>query len=110
MDEVLEKLKNIINKTIDREYGNVTENYSEHLKKSPELMKDEKECSERVENLLKKLYKVVPKEHHHLIDEFDTAITEGMVVEARVAFKEGVILGATELSYLGEVGVGLRFI
>jgi hypothetical protein len=107
MDKVL---KNIINKTIDREFEIVMDNYSDHLKKNAKLEEEAEECRKKIIKITQELYVALPKEHHHLVDELDCAITEGMIIESRVAFKEGVILGILDLSYLGETDLMLRFV
>lgn len=103
-------LKNIINKTIEREYQNVMEDYVEHLKKNPQLKKDYEGCSGKLEKVMKELYKVLPKEYQHLVNEFEEIALALTSIESRVAFKEGVMLGSTSLNYLSEVGIELQCI
>jgi hypothetical protein len=108
MDKVL---KNIINKTIEREYQRFSDvGYVDCMKKNPEEAADKEEFEEKLSIIMNELYKVLPKEYHHLVEEFDCTANVISGIETRVAYKEGVILGATELSYLGEVGVGIHFI
>jgi hypothetical protein len=100
MDKVL---KNIINKTIEREYENFAQlNYEGALKRSPEEANYQEECSNEMNAVMQKLNKILPKEYHHLIGEFEDAAMGLMSVDAKIAFKEGIILGATNLKYLGE--------
>lgn len=103
-------LKNVINKTIEREYELLMNDYTEHLKKNQELNEVDEEYAEVFNKAMHRLYDLIPKEHHHIIDELEEAANVMMGVESRVAFKEGLLLGCTELSYLGELGNGLRFI
>jgi hypothetical protein len=103
-------LKNIINKTIEREFGIVMEKCPEHLKKDPELIEYDAESSQKLNKAMHELYELLPKEKHYLVDDFESAATALMSIEARVAFKEGLILGLTELKYLGEVGQEIAFI
>lgn len=103
-------LKNIINKTIEREYANMMVDYIAHLNKSSELKEDYSECHNKITNIMEQLYKVLPEEKHYLISDFEEIVSLDMAIESKVAFKEGLILGLTELSYLSEVGQEIAFI
>jgi len=100
MDKIL---KNIINKTIEREYQNFSEKgYEGALKRSPEETEYHEECSKKMDFIMVKLYAILPKEHQNLVDEFEDAALGLVSSEARIVFKEGVIIGATDPKYLGE--------
>lgn len=103
-------LKRIINKTIEREYQSMTENYESHLSKNPNLVKEDLENSNKLISIIEQLHKLLPEENQHLISEFEETAILIAGIEARVAFKEGLILGLTELSYLSEVGQEIAFI
>lgn len=107
MDKIL---KNIINNTIEREYDQVSANLINIMKKSPQLVKDYDKYGEQKEKIMNKLLEVVPEEYLGLIDEFEAISNVLIGVEARAAFKEGIVLGVTELSYLSEVGIEIAFV
>lgn len=107
MDKVL---KNIINNTIEREFQSVMENYMEHLKKNVQWNEEEKDYSEKTNKIMGELCKVLPEEYHPLVDELEETVIALGSVEARVAFKEGLVLGVTELNYLTEVGLEITCI
>lgn len=104
-------LKNIINKTIEREYQRFAElDYADAIKRSPIEAEYQNKCSEKINTIMQKLVEILPKEHQHLVDEFEDAAVGLLSVEARVSFKEGIIHGATDLNYLGEIGIELQCI
>ncbi|OAA91319.1 hypothetical protein [Clostridium coskatii] len=107
---LLNTLKNVVNGTIEREYMKVTDDFQEVLKKNTNLAKEHREYSDKVEELSEKLSKVVPEEYKSLIDDLVDASTGVMSAESEILFKEGVVLGATGLNYLSEIGTYLQFI
>lgn len=107
MDKVL---KSVVNKTIEREYNKVTDNLPDVLKKNVDLSKKHEVYSKQVEEVSEQLRKVVPVEYADLIEKLVDVTTASMCIEEKMLFKEGVTLGATELSYLGELGAGLQLI
>lgn len=107
MDKVL---KSVVNKTIEREYNRVTDELSDVLNKNVDLSKKYEAYSKQVEEVSEQLRKVVPVECVDLIEKLVNVTTASMCVEGKMLFKEGVTLGATELSYLGELGVVLQSI
>lgn len=96
-------LKDLVNKTIDREYWTIGENYIDNLKEVPQLHKQDRELTQRMIDVLGQLNKVLPKEYHHLISEIDEITASKIGVESSLYFRKGVLLGLTELKYLGEV-------
>lgn len=103
-------LKNIVNKTIEREYDRASEDFWSALKKNGDLLKAYEMYSKQVDEISEQLSKVVPTEYIDLIGKLVDVTTASMCVEGKMLFKEGVTLGATELSYLGELGGELQFI
>lgn len=103
-------LKSIINKTIEKEYQSMMGNYTSHLSKNPQLVEDDTNNTNKITKIMDELYRLLPKEKHYLVSEFEETVALVMGVESRVAFKEGLILGLTELSYLNEVGQEIAFI
>lgn len=86
---------------------NTSENSKDNLKKDLKLEGDRKKYSELLNTTLHELYEIVPEENHYLIDKLAETSRVLMGIEAIASFKEGLILGATELSYLSEAGVSL---
>lgn len=105
MDRVL---KNIINKSIEREYSNSTNNFTRALQKNVNMMNDYDETSKRVSEITNSLEKVISDEHKDMIEELVNLAMQVSAIEAQVMFKEGVVLGATSLKYLGDVGMELQ--
>lgn len=103
-------LKSIINKTIEREYDQVCENFENALRKNPEIQKKVEDNSNVREELRQKLLKILPKEYEDILNNFEDACNIQNFIESKVMFKEGVILGLTELSYLDEVGLEIALI
>lgn len=102
------KMKNIVNRLIKREYENL--DFKSGLDKNKELKKEyEKYCNE-IDNISSKLMELLPEEHHHLIEEFESANSVITSVEAAISFKEGITLGVTELNFLNELGIEIAFI
>jgi len=78
--------------------------YTSHLSKNHELKQLDIECEEKVSTIREQLYRLLPKEQCYLIEQLEEALIINMGIASRVAFKEGLILGLTELNYLSEVG------
>ncbi|WP_017414141.1 hypothetical protein [Clostridium tunisiense] len=97
-------LENIINNTIEREYRHINEHFGEPMRKNPELQRELDESVKLREELKQKLLQLLSKEYEYLLEEFETTCGISASVEARIMFKEGLILGLTDLSYLSEVG------
>ncbi|MTK13905.1 MAG: hypothetical protein F8N39_18140 [Clostridiaceae bacterium] len=102
--------KNIINKTIERGYYSVTDDFGGVMKKNKEWGKEHNEYSYKIEELADKLKEVVPDEYRDLVEELVDITMCFTCIEGKILFKEGVVLGITELNYLGEVGAQLSFI
>ncbi|WP_251862145.1 hypothetical protein [Clostridium sp. Marseille-Q2269] len=97
-------LKNIINKVIESEFHRLEENVT-NLEKIQEYL----ELSEKYNELETNLYKILPKEHHDLIEEFTQTLISSLTIEKKYMFKQGVIKGLTDLNYLEEVGREIIF-
>lgn len=110
MDKTLKALESIANKTITREYMSVTDNFKEVVKKNKEWAREYEECSDKADEIAEKLRAVVPEQYRGLIDELVDNTVCSACAEEKMLFKEGIILGCTELSYLGEIGTHLQFI
>lgn len=99
-------VKNLINKTIDLEYRMLEEDITD-LKKFENYL----EVSQEFVKLESKVYKIIPAEYYDLVEKF---IETGMLlsdVEKRYIFKQGVIKGLTDLSYLNDdIGIEVTFI
>jgi hypothetical protein len=103
-------LKNIINKTFDREYDIAMEDFGSSLKKNSELEREYKQAARDVDELRERLLKLIPDDFKELLEKFELDNNIIASIESRVAFKEGVILGIRELNYLGEVGQEIAII
>lgn len=103
-------LKNIINKTFDREYDIAMEDFGTSLKKNSELEKEYKQAAKDADELRERLLKLIPDDFKELLERFELDNNIIASIETRVAFKEGVILGIRELNYLGEVGQEITII
>lgn len=102
--------KNIINKTIERFFYNMDSDFAKLLAKNTELAKQYEEYSNKSEELQAKLEEIVPEEYRDLVEKLVDANSCVSSIESQMYFKEGVCMGATELNYLGEVGMILNFI
>ena len=105
-----EKMKNVINNTIKREYERVGGDLIKHMKKNSELINDYREYTRKRQDIMDKLLEIMPKEYHELIEALEDASNSITSIEAEATFKEGLILGVTELDYLSEVGIEIAFI
>jgi len=103
-------LKNIINKTFDREYDIAMEDFGSSLKKNSELEKEYKQAAKDADELRERLLKLIPDDFKELLERFELDNNIIASIETRVAFKEGVILGIRELNYLGEAGQEIAII
>lgn len=97
-------IKKILNKTIEREFDNISGNFEGPLRRNPELKERMDESDNLREELKEKLLQVLPIEYKKMLDDFEEACDISALVEARIMFKEGLFLGLTELSYLSEIG------
>lgn len=104
--------KNIINKTIRREYEHIGSDFAilTRNNKNKELVREHKEYSNKVEELSAKLKEILPEECEDLVEDLLNTSACITSIESEMFFKEGVCMGATEFSYLGEVGTMLNFI
>lgn len=103
-------LKSVVNKTIDMVYVNLDGEYKNIVAKNPELATRYKELSSKSEELAAKVEGLLPEQYKDLVDKLVNATICMGGIETQMYFKEGVELGATDLSYLGDLGAGLRFI
>lgn len=103
-------LKNVINNTIKREYERVSSDCIKHMEKDPELLNEYRDCTRKRQDIMDKLIEIMPREYHELIEELEDASNSITAIESRVTFKEGLVLGVTELDYLSEVGIEIAFI
>lgn len=103
-------LKSVVNKTIDMCFKNLDGEYENILAKNPELAKESNELSSESEELAAKIENLLPEQYKDLVDKLVNATICMGGIETQMYFKEGVELGATDLSYLGDLGAGLRFI
>lgn len=103
-------LKNIIDKTIEREYDRVSENLIDNLKRVPKLFTEYSEAGSKMANVLHELQEILPDEYKSIVDEIDVTSSSFTGLEARFMFRMGVLIGLTELNYLNEVGLELSFI
>lgn len=107
---LLNTLKNVVNGTISREYMNVTDSFNGVLKKNSDLAAMHNDCSDKADEIAEKLKAVVPEQYRGLINELVDNVAYSACAEGKMLFKEGVVLGATDLNYLGEIGTYLQFI
>lgn len=107
-------LADVINNTIEREYTRIAENPDETADKisgkNKKWISERDKLSDELEAIQKKMIEIVPDGYTDIIDELVNTCICYMAAESKILFKEGVILGATELNYLGEVGLKLNFI
>ena len=83
-------LKNIINKTFDREYDIAMEDFGSLLKKNSELEKEYKQAAKDADELRERLLKLIPDDFKELLERFELDNNIIASIETRVAFKEGV--------------------
>lgn len=105
-----ELVKYLVNNAIEREYYNSSDNFIGVLNKNPKLAKEYKEYGNIREDILKKLYEVLPEEFHEMLDKLENTDNIIAGIEGKAMFKEGLILGVTELNYLSKVGIEIAFI
>lgn len=107
-------LADVINNTIEREFTRISENPDETADKisgkNKKWIKERDKLSDELEVLQEKMIEIVPSKYKNMVDELVNVCICYMAAESKILFKEGVILGATELNYLGEVGLELNFI
>lgn len=103
-------LKNVITKTIDMCYYNLGGQYENILAKNTELAKEYNKLSDESNELEMQVKRLLPNEYEELVEKLVNAILRADAAEKQMYFKEGVILGATDLSYLGELGARLQLI
>jgi len=96
-------LRNItIENIVEKEYYNVVDNYEVYLDKNPKSKQSHVDATNKMLGIIEELYLTLPKEKHYLVSQFEEVAILNMGIEAKVLFKEGVILGLTKLSYLSE--------
>lgn len=102
--------KNVLNKTIYRECYLASENFEDILKRNPELAASHEKSTVEFEKVLEKLKEVIPEEYKDLPEKLDSLSAAIMVDEDKLMFKEGVILGLTDLKFLNEIGPDIAYI
>lgn len=90
--------KSVINGVIQNEYNHLVENQEDigDMESKEELAS---RCSE-IQNIL---YNHLPEEFHELLDELDDKTGYMACLENRYYFKQGVMAGLTNLSFLNEI-------
>lgn len=99
-------LEDIVNKTIDLQCDVVR---SENARYRSDYEEYKNETALLIE-LQHKLYEVVPKEFHHLLNEYEEHENAMSALNERQMFKQGVIAGLTDLKFLESVGNNIRFL
>lgn len=104
-DEQTKALETIISSTIEREYWQLSEKEPYLDKRSNEkLISEGKKLGKEINEIEDKLTKVLPDEYKDMVEELIEACTCYDGQRAMMLFKEGVILGVTDLNYLGKIG------
>jgi len=103
-------LKNIINKIIEKEFENKRDDFCKNLKKNIKLNEEYNLHTSKADDLELKLKKILSKEDQELLEELVNLVCAVGQIESEIAFKEGLILGVTELNCLTEVGIEIAFI
>lgn len=99
-------VKNLINKTIEREFYRITESAAE-LKR----FEDYKELDSKNGEIQDKIFETIPEEYHDLINELIESFALLSGTESKFAFKQGVIKGLVDLNYLNDdIGQKIEFI
>lgn len=100
MDKIL---KNVVNKTIERECERAEENFQDLLKKNPEIAARFGKNEVEYEDILKKIKEALPEEYKDLADRLDSVAAAINADEHDILYKEGVISGIKNLNYLSEI-------
>lgn len=101
----LEETKKLIDNIINNEFNHVQ---NENLKGMDDL-KRYKKIEEETDEIQRKLYELLPSEHHHLVDEWESKETERDCIEIRHYFKKGVDCGTSNLNFLIDLTYGMKF-
>ena len=103
-------LKNIINKTIEKEFDTIEGDWEKVLNKNIELGNEHVELGNKIDEVASELKKTLTEEQKKLLFLIEEYYEKKCYIESRLMFKEGVVLGLTELSYLDEVGLEIALI
>ena len=100
-----EENKKLINNIVNNEFNHI-QNENLH---GMENLEQYKILSNKVDEIQHKLYELLPKEYHHLIDELETKGTDKLCIEIRHYFKKGVAAGTSNLNFLRDLTGGTIF-
>lgn len=90
--------KSFINGVIQNEYNHLAENQEDIS-----YMESKEEFASRCSEIQNILYNHLPEEFHTLLDELDDKTGYIACLENRYYFKQGVMAGLTNLSFLNEI-------
>lgn len=90
--------KSVINGVIQNEYNHLVENQEDIS-----YMESKEELASRCSEIQNILYNHIPEEFRELLDELDDKTGYMACLENRYYFKQGVMAGLTNLSFLNEI-------
>lgn len=100
------KEKNLINGAIEIAYQYAIENNYSEIEKTEKY----KELQDKLDKIESKLYEALPKEQHDLLNELEDLRSSLYCLDARGAFREGIVAGFTQLEFLKEYGGGILYL
>ena len=100
-----EESKKLINNIVANEFDHSQMEDLHGMDNFKELEK----LSKEIDEIQKQLFKLLPTEYRHLVDELETKECDKLCLEIRHYFKKGVAAGTSNLNFLRDITNGVNF-